>query len=180
MSEVNPVSSGLVTVVHLQVVHDTSGFVSGASSLDSWLRERALANEADGFSRTFVVAHGPTVVGFYSLAPAVASHATLNASLRRNAPDPVPMLLLARLAVDRRYAGTGVGTRLVLDALRRSILVAEHIGVRALSTHPKDDAASRFYQRFGFKLMPASQPRLMVLPMNTIGASFAEAARPEG
>jgi GNAT superfamily N-acetyltransferase len=152
---------------------DLASFDSGSDPLDRWLRERGIRNQASGDTRTFVVASGPTIVAFYTLSASVAAHAALTAVMRRNAPDPIPTLLLGRLAVSSRHARRGIGRHLVLDAARRTVLVAEHAGVRALMVNPKDAAAESFYAACGFKLMPRGQLTLMVLPIGQIRASLA-------
>jgi predicted N-acetyltransferase YhbS len=149
----------------LSARHDVSTFSCGKSALDNWLRNRALRNQDTGDSRTFVMADRGVVIGFYALTTASVARIGLPGALRRNAPDPVPLLLLGQLAISISHAGKGLGRRLLRDALLRAADASRHIGFRALATHPIDDEAERFYRRFGFTLVPDSQPRLMVLSL---------------
>lgn len=143
--------------------HDVSMFSCGKPPLDNWLRNRALRNQETGDSRTFVMTDRGVVIGFYALTTASAARVGLPGALRRNAPDPVPLLLLGQLAIAASHAGQGLGRRLLGDALLRAADASQHIGFRALATHPIDDEAERFYRRFGFTVVPDSQPRLMIL-----------------
>lgn len=160
----------------LSASHDLSSFSCGKPSLDRWLRARALPNQDTGDSRTFVVLDAGRVVGFYALTTASAARTGLPGALRRNAPDPVPLMLLGQLAVATSHRGQGIGARLLRDALVRVAAAARLAGFRALATHPIDDEAEAFYARFGFAPVPDSQPRLMVLPLPRLLAAL-EAAR---
>jgi predicted N-acetyltransferase YhbS len=141
--------------------------------LDNWLCTRALRNQDTGDSRTFVLAENGLVVGFYALTTASAARVGLPGALRRNAPDPVPLMLLGQLAVTMSHAGKGLGRRLLQDALRRVAAASRSVGFRALATHPIDDSAEAFYRRFGFTAVPDSQPRLMVLPLQRLVVALA-------
>jgi GNAT superfamily N-acetyltransferase len=158
--------------------HDLSRFACSRPELDAWLRDRAAISHAYGHAKTQVVVDDETgaVVAFYSLAPGSVVHARLVRKLRTNAPNPVPMILLARLAVDAAYAGRGIGRHLLLDAFRRSDLAAREIGGRGIMTHPKDEQAASFYLRWKFQRMPGD-PLLLVIPMEVIRASLAAAAQ---
>lgn len=145
--------------------HNLSSFSCGKPALDAWLQSRALRNQETGDSRTFVLCEGERVVAFYALTTASAVRVSLPGPLRRNAPDPVPLMLLGQLAVATSHRGQGLGSRLLRDALIRVAATSRHVGFRALATHPIDPEASRFYARFGFTEVPGSQPRLMVLPL---------------
>lgn len=152
----------------LIAAHDLTSFRNGRhDSLDFWLRDRALASE--GLSaRTYVVgdvANPLRVVGYYALATAMERRAALPmAKMRRGLPDEVPLLLLARLAVDREWQGLGLGSQLLADALRRCLAAADIAGVRAVVAHAIDDAAVAFYQRHGFALSPLGE-RVMLMPL---------------
>lgn len=158
--------------------HDLSRFSCGRSELDHWLRQHALRSHEAGHSKTQVVVEtdlGPTtVVAFYSLAPASVIRGQLTGNLRRNAPDPVPMILLARLAVDTRHARGGIGRHLLLDAFRRSVDAATQIGGRGIMTQAKDEEAAGFYLRWKFVRMPGD-PLLMVIPMEVVRSSLEQA-----
>ena len=163
-------------IVALSAAHDLASFSCGKPSLDRWLRARALANQDTGDSRTFVALDAGRVVGFYALTTASAARTGLPGPLRRNAPDPVPLLLIGQLAVAASHRGQGLGAGLLRDALIRVAAASRLVGFRALATHPIDDEAEGFYARFGFTPVPDSQPRLMVMPLQRLLAAL-EAAR---
>ena len=142
---------------------DVSVFGSGEPSLDSYLYTRALANHVAGASRCYVTLHAGRVVGFYALASGAVSHADLSGRFRRNMPDPVPVILLSRLAVDRKHQGRGVGESLLRDAVVRSVRVADQIGVRALLVHALHQQARDFYLRYQFEPSPTDPLHLMLL-----------------
>ncbi|BCU57024.1 GNAT family N-acetyltransferase [Enterobacter kobei] len=144
---------GKVTVPQpLNSSHILSEFHCGEAVLDEWIRQRGLKNQSTGAARTFVVCRGKTsqVVGFYSLATGSVTHAIAPGSLRRNMPEPIPVIILARLAVDASYHGKGLGADLLHDAVLRIYRVAENIGVRAIMVHALSDAAKNFYLHHGF------------------------------
>jgi predicted N-acetyltransferase YhbS len=142
--------------------HDVSGFRCGDDSLDEWLRRFALTNQASGSARTFVSCLDGRVVGYYALASGAVSRACAPARVAKAMPEPVPVLLLARLAVDGAVQGRGLGWRLLRDAVLRTLQVAGHVGVRALLAHALDQAAADFYARYDFKPSP-TDPLHMVL-----------------
>jgi GNAT superfamily N-acetyltransferase len=142
--------------------HDLEGFASGVGPLDDWLKKRARANEAAGASRTYVVCEGRQVVGYYSLAAGSVLHQNATGSVRRNMPDPVPVALLGRLAIDRRWQGRGLGLALLRDAILRVVGAAGTIGVRAMLVHAISDDARGFYEHCGFKPSPVDPMTLMI------------------
>ncbi len=146
----------------LTAEHDVSGFRCGDDSLDEWLRRFALTNQASGSARTFVSCLDGRVVGYYALASGAVSRACAPARVAKAMPEPVPVLLLARLAVDGAVQGRGLGWRLLRDAVLRTLQVAGHVGVRALLAHALDQAAADFYARYDFKPSP-TDPLHMVL-----------------
>ena len=160
--------------------HDLSSFACGSPALDNWLRIHAARSHLYGHAKTQVVvdpdAGARRVVAFYSLAPASVVRAQLVRKLRANAPDPVPMILLARLAVDSAYAGKGIGRHLLLDAFNRSGAAAQQIGGRGIMAHAKDEAAVGFYLRWKFERMP-SDPLLLVIPIEVVRTSLEAAAQ---
>lgn len=135
---------------HLTPRHDLEAFDSGVVALDDWLRRHALANEEAGGSRTYVVCAGGRVIGYYALAIGGIAKAAATGRVRRNMPDPVPVMVLGRLAVDRGYQGRGLGMGLLRDAILRTIQAAEIGGIRALLVHAISEEAKRFYERHGF------------------------------
>jgi predicted N-acetyltransferase YhbS len=142
--------------------HELDVFVSGVAALNEWLKRRARRNEADGASRTFVLCTDRRVVGYYSLAAGSVLHTAATGKVRRNMPDPVPALLLARLAVDQAWHGKGLGADLLSDAVSRAIGAAETIGVRAILVHAISDGAKAFYEKHGFRSSPIEPMTLMV------------------
>lgn len=149
--------------VPLTAAHDCSGFDCRHESLSRWLKKRALANAISGASRCYVVCDGQqTVLGYYALAAGSLAADAVPGRLRRNMPDPLPVIVLGRLAVHRGFSGQGIGSGLLKDAVLRSIQAAELIGVRALMCHAIDDAARAFYLRHGFLELPL-QARLLLV-----------------
>lgn len=142
---------------------DVATFDSGEPSLDNYLRTRALTNHAGGASRCFVTCQGGRVVGYYALASGAVSHADLSGKFRRNMPNPVPVILLSRLAVDRKHQGCGLGENLLRDAIARSVQVAEQIGVRAILVHALHHEARQFYTRYQFEPSPTDPLHLLLL-----------------
>ena len=136
----------------LKAAHKIDTFNCGEPSLDNWLRERAPKSEGDT-ARTFVVCRGRTVVGYYSLAAGAVLHSDAPGALKRNAPNPVPVLVLARLAVDVGEKGKGLGPDLLAHALKRAVAASRQIGIRAVVVHAIDDARAGFYEKRGFKRM---------------------------
>jgi predicted N-acetyltransferase YhbS len=128
----------------LSSTHNLSDFNSGEPVLDNWLRRRALHNEASGASRTYVVCLRKTVVGYYTLAVGVVAHAEVAGRVRRNMPDPLPVMVLGRLAVDKSFQRRGIGKGLLRDAVLRTVQAAEIAGIRAILVHAISEPAKRF------------------------------------
>lgn len=143
--------------------HIVEDFDCGEELLNEWLRTKALRNQRDGGSRTWVVLDGRRVVACYASSTAVLmrSHATKRAA--RNQPDPLPAVLLGRLAVDADYQGRGLAAALLKHFVLKSLEIAELTGVRLLLVHAKNDAARRFYLRYGFEASPVNDMTLMLL-----------------
>lgn len=143
--------------------HKLDGFSCGESVLDDWLKRRAFANQFSGATRTFVVADAEhAVLGYYALAAGAVSHEAATGSVRRNMPDPVPVLVLARLAVDLRARGIKVGASLLQDAVNRAVAVSQNTGVRALLVHALNEPARQFYEHYGFQPSPTHPMTLML------------------
>lgn len=155
----------------LAETHNVESFRCGRPNLEAWLRGQARGSEGRS-ARTYVVAIGARVAGYYCLAAGSVARAELpRASLRRNQPEQVPVIVLGRLAVDDALAGQGVGRGLLKDAFRRCLTAAEAVGVRAVLVHAIDDEAAGFYRRFGFVPFPSSGLTL-VLPLETAAAAI--------
>ncbi|MBX4997063.1 GNAT family N-acetyltransferase [Rhizobium lentis] len=142
--------------------HELAEFSSGVPELDDWLRRRARANQASGASRTFVVCEANRVVAYYALASGAVRQPEAPGRFRRNMPDPIPVAVLGRLAIDRSYQGRGLGRALVRDAGLRLLNAAEIIGIRALLVHAISDEARAFYEAVGFLPSPSDPMMLMV------------------
>jgi GNAT superfamily N-acetyltransferase len=158
--------------VLLAATHDLTGFDCGVAALNSYLQKFALQNQRGQAARTYVVARGDRVVGYYSLAAASARREETPARVAKGqAAQPVPVILLARLAVDSGEKGKGLGTRLLQDALLRAVQAAEIVGCRAVMVQAKDETAKAFYERLGFQPSPTDPFRLFLL-MKDIKASL--------
>lgn len=131
--------------------HRLSAFSSTEPSLDDWLKRQALKSQESGAARTYVVAAENVVVGYYSLAVGSVSRRVSVSRVRRNMPDPIPVMLLARLAIDVHWQGRGLGRSLLRDAVLRTLQAADIVGIRALLVHAISEDAKRFYQYFGFR-----------------------------
>jgi GNAT superfamily N-acetyltransferase len=147
----------------LSTDHQVNAFACGESVLDEWLKRRALGNQTSGASRTFVVATSQKeVMGYYALAAGAVAHQDATRSIRQNMPDPVPVMVLARLAVDARAQGIKLGAAMLQDALQRCVLVSQNTGVRAMLVHALNDRARQFYEHYGFKASPTHSMTLML------------------
>jgi len=147
----------------LASAHLLDKFNSGEPSLDDWLKKRALANQASGASRTFVVVdQHQRVCGYYAMAAGAVAHQSATSSVRRNMPDPVPVMVLARLAVDSQAQGIKLGAALLQDAVNRAVAVSYNAGVRALLVHALHERARLFYEHYGFQASPAHPLVLML------------------
>ncbi len=148
--------------VPLAPEHEVDAFSCGVPALDEWLKRRARRNEAEGASRTFVACDGVQVGAYYSLAAGSVLRDEAAAQVRRNMPNPVPVVLLGRLAVDTRWQARGIGADLLRDAVLRVIGAAGTIGVRAILVHAKTDSAKAFYERHGFGSSPLDPMTMMI------------------
>jgi GNAT superfamily N-acetyltransferase len=156
--------------------HDVSRFSNGVHPpLDQRLRERARSSE--GLSaRTYVVCpvdEPDRVVGYFSISTAIEQRNALpSAKLRRGMPEQVPLLLIGRLAVDAEWRGRGVGSALLVDALRRCLAASEIAGARGVVAHAMDETAVDFYERHGFVRSPLGE-RVMLMPIETVRSLIA-------
>lgn len=141
--------------------HGIQGFDCGLPNLNEWLVRRALGNQASGASRTFVACEGSQVAAYYALASGGVELATGPGRFRRNMPDPIPVVVLGRLAVDHGFQGRGLGRFMLRDAALRVLSVSETIGVRGLLVHAASEAAKAFYMRWAFEPAPFQPMTLM-------------------
>lgn len=155
----------------LQAHHNLAQFECGKPPLDQWLRSHALANEGKS-SRTFVLCdNGNTVLAYYTLATGSVARTEMPRRIRHDLPNPVPVMLLGRLAIDRRCQGRKFGAALLREAMLRTLRVSEQAGVRALVVHAIDDEAIAFYMRYGFQVFPP-ETRTLLLPVETMAAAL--------
>ncbi|MGB6099813.1 MAG: GNAT family N-acetyltransferase [Comamonas sp.] len=149
--------------IPLATTHILDDFACGEANLDEWLKRRALTNQLSSASRTFVVTDQEgRVYGYYAMAAGAVSHQAATSNARRNMPDPVPVMALARLAVDHRAQGIKLGASLLQDAAGRAVSISQNAGVRALLVHAILDRAKQFYEHYGFQESPQHPTTLML------------------
>ena len=146
----------------LSDLHELNDIFCGVPSLDDWLKERARPNQAAGASRTFVVADNYRVVGYYALASGAITMQSSVGRFRRNMPDPIPVAVLGRLAIDRSQKGRGLGRALFRDCGLRVAHAADTIGIRGIVVHAISEQAKAFYLALGFDASPSDPMTLMV------------------
>jgi GNAT superfamily N-acetyltransferase len=175
--------SGLTPPEPLAEPHGFEDFRSGEASLDDWLKRRACANQLNGASRTYVVSQGERVVGYYALASGAVTVEDAPGRLRPNMPNPIPVAVLARLAVASDWQGHGIGRALFRDGARRVAQAADAIGIRGILVHAISDAAKDFYVKLGFDPSP-SEPMTLMVTLADIRAILSRrctsTARPRG
>lgn len=164
---------GLTAPARLTASHDVAGFDCGTATLTDWLNRQALKNEVSGASRTYVVCSGETVVGSYCLAAGAVVRDEAPKPMQRNMPDPIPVVVLGRLAVDQQYQGLGIGRALLRDAVLRTLQASEIAGVRAILVHAISDDAKRFYLANGFLESPI-EPMTLCLVLSQVRQALAE------
>jgi predicted N-acetyltransferase YhbS len=165
-----PPRPGLSPPVPIAKDHDVSQFDCGKEPMNDWLKKRALQNEGKA-SRCFVVCEGARVVGYYALMTGSVSRDEVPGALRRNMPNPIPVFVLGRLAVDQKYQGRHVGSDLLLDAMKRFLAASKEIGARAILVHAIDNDVVPFYLQYGFKSFPEGS-LTMFLPIEEIIAGL--------
>lgn len=151
--------------------HDTAAFSCGQISLDDWLKRRALGNQKAGASRTFVVTSGNRVVAYYALASGALACTAATGKLRRNMPDPIPMAIVGRLAIDLEFQGKGLGRAMFRDAALRILGAADAIGIRGMLVHAISDEAAAFYQALGLEAAP-TEPRTLMITLTELQTSL--------
>lgn len=153
--------------------HILDGFTCGYLSMDEWLKKRALKNHNSGASRCFVICNGADVIGYYSLSAGAIAHESVVKIMRRNMPDPLPVLLLGRLAIDQRYHNQGLGSALLRDAMLRAVNVSGNAGIFALLVHASSEQVRRFYLSRGFVESPLKSMTL-IMTLATVRSILAE------
>lgn len=152
--------------------HELDEFCSGVEPLDDWLKRHARHNETEGGSRTYVLCSERRVVGFYSLAASSVLSGAATGRVRRNMPNPVPVVLLGRLAIDQNWQGRGLGGDLLRDAVLRVFAAGASIGVRAILVHAISMEAKGFYEKRGFRPSPVD-PMALMITLNDIHRMLA-------
>ena len=152
--------------------HLIEAFACGIPVLDDWLKRRALKNESSGASRTFVVCSDGQVIGYYALATGSVGHRNTPGKVRRNMPDPIPVIVLGRLAIDERWQHAGLGRSLLRDAVLRTLSVSQQAGVKALLVHTLSEDAKQFYLRNGFLESPLD-PMTLIISLQDAAHNFA-------
>ncbi len=155
--------AGLTPPRPLVETDDREGFHCGRDSLNLWFRRHAWRNQISGDTRTNVICPDGAIVGYVSLCAAQIERAHLPKTAQRNRPDPIPALLLAQLAVDRRHRGCGYAKSLLLFALGTAVRFSVDIGCFVVLTHPLDEKARVFHAHFGFETLPFDPKRSMVV-----------------
>jgi GNAT superfamily N-acetyltransferase len=153
--------------------HQLAEFDSGEPSLDDWLKRRAIRNQCSDALRTYVVCDAQAVIGYYCVAAGAIGHSEAPSALRRNRPDPIPVLVLGRLAIHKAHQQAGIGTALLSDAIRRAVQASEIAGVTALLVHALSENAKRFYRSRGFVESPV-KPMTMCLLLATVKKALRE------
>ncbi|TPK63636.1 GNAT family N-acetyltransferase [Mesorhizobium sp. B2-4-19] len=151
--------------------HELREFSSGIPSLDDWLKKRARTNQTGGASRTYVSCDGDRAIGYYAIASGSVTMVEAPGRFRRNMPDPIPVAMLGRLAVDQAYHGRGVGRALVRDAGLRILQAAEILGIRGILVHAISEDARAFYMAVGFEPSPL-EPLTLTVTLADVRASF--------
>jgi len=156
----------------ITTAHNVESFACGVPVLDEWLKRRALKNESSGASRTFVVCSDDQVIGYYALATGSVGHRDTPGKVRRNMPDPIPVIVLGRLAIDERWQHAGLGRSLLRDAILRTLSVSQQAGVKALLVHTLSEDAKQFYLRNGFLESPLD-PMTLIISLQDAARNFA-------
>lgn len=151
----------------LSVEHHLENFNCGEHSLDHWLKHKALKNQSSGASRTFVTCHNKKIIGYYCLSAGAIVQAKAPKKFRRNMPDPLPVLVLGRLAIDIKCHNKGLGSALLRDAMLRAVNISSDAGIFAILVHALSDRAKQFYLSRGFVESPL-QPMTLMMTMKTI------------
>ena len=157
--------------VPLAPSHDLTQFDCGNPALNDWLKQRAVKNESR-FARTYVVCEGARVVGYFCISAGAVERAAAPGKLRRNAPEPIPIAVIGRLAVSKDHAGRGLGAAMLADALHRIAAASQTIGIGAVLVQAKDDAARGFYMACAEWLDYPADSRTLFLPIETVVAGF--------
>ena len=147
--------------------HNFDTFNCGVSSLDNWLKKRARSNKRSRASRTYVLCDGDRVIGYYALASGSLANKMAPGKIKRNSPDPIPVMVLGRLAIDQEYQGNKLGSALLREAILRVLQAADIVGIKAFLVHAISAEAKKFYIDRGFIVSPF-EPMTLALPLASI------------
>jgi GNAT superfamily N-acetyltransferase len=147
--------------------HDFGQFTCDVPSLDNWLKKRARSNERSRASRTYVLCNDKRVIGYHALASGFLAVKLAPGRIKRNMPDPIPVMVLGRLAIDKAYQGRKLGDALLRDAILRILQAAEIAGIKAILVHAISEEAKKFYLDRSFILSPAD-PMTLILPLESL------------
>ncbi len=150
--------------------HQLDRFSSGIPSLDNWLKNKAKRNENRRASRTYVLCQDDRVIGYYALASGSIAAGQAPRKIKRNMPNPIPVMVLGRLAIDHEFQGKGYGDALLRDAILRILQAAEIAGIKAILVHAISEKAKQFYEKRSFIASP-TDPLTMILPLESIVAN---------
>lgn len=161
----------------IATTHKLSGFNCSEPELDDWLRKHALAARFSRTATVLVVCRGRKIVGYYALCNGAVAHSATSAKVRRNMPNPIPAIVLARLAVDETERGADLGASLLRDAFKRALLATRHSAASLIIVHPLHDKAAAYYAKHGFKPLrtmdpPSDPPQPMYISLSTIADSL--------
>ena len=154
----------------LNSLHHIDTFDSGNSQLDEWLKGRVMKNESAGASRTYVLCDRQAVIAYYCLANGAIAQTAATGKVGRNMPEPIPVMVIGRLACDRNWQGCDIGRALLRDAILRTLQAAEIAGIRAILVHAISEDAKQFYQKCGFTVSPIDPMTLMVKVSDAIAS----------
>lgn len=152
--------------------HNVLEFNSKSETLNKWLKEKALKNEGDT-ARTYVVTAENQVIGYYCLSASSVTHVIATSKTKRNAPDPIPCMLIGRLAVDTKWERKGIGSSLLRNAILRTLAASQIAGIRCILVHAKDEKAKSFYLKHRFQPSPI-EPLTLMMTLKDIKASLID------
>lgn len=173
MGKVEDLSGRVTPPQRLNADHELAQFSCGEPSLDQWLKNRAVQNEKSGASRTYVVCVDGCIAGYYALSAGAVAHSEAPSRVKRNMPDPVPVILIGRFAIDSRFQGLGMGADLLYDAILRTMQAAEIAGIRAILVSAISENAKKFYERYGF-ISSTTNPQTLMITLTEAARIIAQ------
>jgi GNAT superfamily N-acetyltransferase len=155
-------NQGISPPEKINLSHQVDQFDCGNIQLNNWLKHRAFKNEIQGASRTYVVTVENVVVAYYCLANGAIAQTLSTGKVKRNMPDPIPVMIIGRLAVDQNWQAKGIGKALLRDAILRTLQASEIAGIRAILVEAISEEAKLFYEKCGFTVSPIAPMTLMI------------------